>query len=48
MVVSVNVTLWFSGIVCYVIWYICINIAEEFAASTVCVQRVKAVDVYEC
>jgi hypothetical protein len=21
MVVSVNVTLWFSGIVCYVVWY---------------------------
>jgi len=22
MVVSVNVTLWFSGIVCYVVWYV--------------------------
>jgi len=48
MVVSVNVTLWFSGIVCYVVWYICINITEKCTTSTVSVQRLKTVYVYEC
>lgn len=35
MVVSVNITLWFSEIVCYIVWYICTNTTEKCAASTV-------------
>jgi len=48
MVVSVNITLWFSGIVWYVVWYVCINITEKCTTSTVSAQRLKAVYVYEC